>query len=142
MCLIVDIKRTKQHSKLKTNRQLIFYKDFFLQSYGLQTFWTNSIVEENSWIIHPDKFYIDTSRSNTPGEIQIYGGVIHAYVQKTYSKIHKSELGICIPIVVESDDVIAFGTYGDVCFSKYKIEKSSWEMVKRKRIRNKKLSGF
>ncbi|MDD5651235.1 MAG: hypothetical protein PHF86_12600 [Candidatus Nanoarchaeia archaeon] len=57
----------------------------------------------------------------------IYQGAIHAFTSRTM--INDSNDFIQIPIIVESDDVIAFGNDNDVCFFKYKISRDTWRKI-------------
>jgi hypothetical protein len=134
MCLTIDREKTKKHSRLKSNKLFVFYKDFYVHksSYILQTFWNNQSISFETEIIEPHEFFIEITNIGIK-DVAISIGVIHAYVQKNNSAVSKQNSidAICIPITVESNDIIAFGKYGDVCFSKYKIEKSTWQKIKK-----------
>lgn len=132
MCLNIDKERTKKHSNQIKNKKCVFYKDFTFADkdyttsnydYVLCSYFTGVGIEPDTEIVEPLEFYIDVS-NNT-----ISGGVLHANVTQGSSEASSSE-EICIPIIVESDDIIAFGNNDDVCFSKYEISKTSWKKIK------------
>lgn len=132
MCLRVDKQKTAKHSLIKTNKKMRFWKEFELtKEVGtLLTPYYSCIVKRSSDYITPSKFSPQFSCSYF-GTVTIEGGCIHAYY-KQQEQIASSRY-IVVPIVVESDDVIAFGQNFDVCFSKYKITNQTWNHIEKVR---------
>jgi hypothetical protein len=130
MCLYIDKEKTKNHSSLKKNIKLTFYKIFTIRKFNKKdfvicTYYQEFKIKIDTKIIEPKSFFFDINSG------MIEGGACHAYINDRKNLLHYNN-EICIPIIVESNDVIAFGNNGDVCFSKYEISKSSWQLVKSK----------
>ena len=125
MCLYSDTIKTKLHSKKTINKAFTFYKDFEFNSQGngIRT----PFVGE-----HVDYFTLDFIEAKGDlcfdGEA-IAGGAIHARQVKRQYGVYTNE--IRIPIIVYSNDIIAFGINGDVCFFRYKISKRVWNWIEK-----------
>jgi hypothetical protein len=156
MCLTVNREKTKRHSSITTNKKHRFYKIFKIHENELRTYFQNKIIETDSQIIDCNAFFIDIKKAlpsifepkqffddikkafdiiemNT--KISLSNGVLHAYTNlynlNNAIRFNDSK-SIIIPIIVESNDIIAFGINGDVCMLKYKISKHSWKLIKQK----------
>jgi hypothetical protein len=70
-------------------------------------------------------------KHNVQVEKIFYGGCIHAYVSKREAEKHNfhSDGYILIPVYVKSEDIIAAGSDGDICFKKYELLKKDWDEV-------------
>jgi len=134
MCLKVDKQKTAKHSLIKTNKKMRFWKKFELtREIGtLLTPYTCCTVKRSLDYIKPKSFSPQFSCEYF-GTVMIEGGCIHAYCKKQ-ERIASSKY-IVIPIIVESDDVIAFGQNLDVCFFKYKISNKTWEHIEKLRTK-------
>jgi hypothetical protein len=132
MCLTINKNLTKKHSSLKTNEKHTFYKIFEIENGELTTYYQNTKIEHNLETIELEDFFINIT------ENEIHEGVFHAFTKKLNNGdnlIHLHSLqNIQIPITVESNDIVAFGQNDDVCFTKYKISKQSWNLI-HKRIK-------
>jgi hypothetical protein len=134
MCLYIDKEKTKNHSDLLRNKKHIFYKDFTFinfsfikKDFRLCAFFTHYEIKLDCKMIEPKEFYIEKNR------FLFKEGVIHAYVTKAGSNFFNfflSQRCHRFPIIVESDDIIAFGIDNDVCFSKYRLSKQSLRKIK------------
>jgi len=140
MCLCINSERTKQHSLITTNKRLTFYKDFNIvegphaklaELHGIQTPYRNYDI---SYTLD----FIEVKDELDIAGTAIFGGAFHAHITKyqdcfCYSCFPRSR--IRVPIIVYSDDVIAFSST-EVCFFKYRISKKVWvyifDMVKKK----------
>lgn len=123
MCLNVDTVKTERHSEIKKNKRMIFWKKFQIQSSGIYTYFQNSPLklDEKGFITAKGKLSINDNR--------IEGGCIHAYINAA-AYVSRNPNVIVLPIIVQSDDVVAFGYNNDVCFFKYKLSKESWKKIK------------
>jgi hypothetical protein len=140
MCLIIDKKKTNSFNFSK-QKIFTFFKYFYIhcdyphQISTIQRYEAISINYKKPIIAQG---HLDFNLFKNK-ESSIYGGVIHAYVKSSVRKnIYKiNELEI--PIEVLTKDIIAFGNKDDVCFWKYKIPQTSWNLVKLKLEELKKL---
>lgn len=136
MCLTVDEHKTQKHSLIKTNKKMMFWKEFELtEKKGiLCTPFFSCLVKRSSEYIKPDyKFPSITKRTDLCFQILIEGGCIHAYCKRQLKNADSKY--IVIPIIVESNDVIAFGQRSDVCFFKYKISNQTWINIEKTRAK-------
>lgn len=120
MCLFIDLEKTKKHSNYKENKKHIFYKAFYINYTGLYTAYQN-------YPITPTTDHTKAKGSfNIVRKYRIDRGVIHAYTKKRINEKHF----ICVPIIVESNDIIAYGIENEVCFFKYRFSKETVKILK------------
>jgi hypothetical protein len=133
MCLYINVQQTKKHSYIKKNKQFKFYKTFEIGRSKLITINKRCEIPYTLDFIK-SKGNIDLiNLKNSFGVRIIEGGTIHAHIRRV-SEFNFSYKQVQIPIIVNSDDIIAFGRNNDVCFFKYKIPKYSWDIINKKKI--------
>jgi hypothetical protein len=135
MCLTSDKIKTKKHSLITINKKMRFWKEFEVteEKGTLLTSFTSTTVKRTLNYIEPTVSIPSVSNSCSvffKMETIIEGGCIHAYIKYKKSKRYGY---IIVPIIVESDDIIAFGKNNDVCFFKYKISNHAWERIEKLR---------
>jgi hypothetical protein len=135
---MIDKKLTNEHSKKKTNKEVVFWKIFIVDSWSnnLRTLFMGEKIENKTSLVKA-KGDLDVCNSN--GINYIEGGCCHAYTKESkakdlikenkyfYDGIFKKH--IVVEIVVKEEDIVAFSENEEVCFFKYKILESSWEKI-------------
>jgi hypothetical protein len=136
MCLIVDKERAERHSELRKSKKMYFVKHFRLGFKTLITPYRSFVVRFgfSGDIVVKGNLEIK-EKLNAGMKTGIFGGVAHAYRYgtkelKNDQEVYDMSENVFFRIEVDSDDVVAYGKGGDVCFFKYRIPMSSWKKVK------------
>lgn len=149
MCLTVDKIKTAKHSTLLKNKKIIFWKLFCINNQTLYSFYTMSQIHyQNDYILPKQNNGLQPSIQITKYNTHINGGCLHAFTLKpqlldrtstaiTHNQFTVSpcqpnkQQTILLPIIVYSNDVIAYGTDNDACFFKYKFSKATKQKIKK-----------
>lgn len=138
MCLEIDRRKTNLFSRKNSEKDLIFIKKFEITNFNkLITYY------QNSFLYNQNGYFIAKGLLNVCFNI-IYGGCIHAFINKKSLKPHLYKIKndneyvhniyekiIYLTIKVHSEDIIAFGKDCDVCFLKYKFTEKSEQTLKK-----------
>jgi hypothetical protein len=145
MCLIVDYEKTETFSKRYVeNTQLIWYKSFWFDAPSeiLRTLFKNVSINKTLDFISEPIEHLNISIDNNGRRI-IESGCLHCFIkhQNSNTIVYKNVINelyfekcyyISLPIIVNSDDVISLGRFNSLesaVVSRYKIPKSSWDLV-------------
>jgi len=125
MCLNIDRRRTNRHSN-EEDKYYIYTKFYNIRNKTLITLYRNSVV-------NTIKVEACGALDVDPDNDRIEGGAIHAYYlsESVAENLKWSSFNICLTIKVHSNDIIAYGLDGDVCFFRYEFTNDSIKKLKK-----------